>query len=126
MVLKLVAWKQLKCGFCGQEGTWWAESALKIAEVWQWWELLKHWWREQLKIAKVWWEFPKRWWRELLKGRDWKDPKVLVETAKALSAVTETPEAVDTGLPEGPTSLSGRCGGGQLRADAGAVRTWGN
>ena len=53
-------------------------------------------------------------------------PEVLAETAEEPPAVTETPEAVDPGIPDGPTSLSGRCGGGRLHGDAGAVSTRGN
>ena len=37
-------------------------------------------------------------------------------------AVTETPEAVDTEIPNGPTFLSGGCGGGQLFGDAEVVK----
>ena len=34
-------------------------------------------------------------------------PEALTETAERQPAVTETPEAVDTGIPDWPTSLSG-------------------
>ena len=47
-----------------------AETAQKIAEVWRWRELPKHWWREQPKMAEQWWEFPKRRWWKLPKGHD--------------------------------------------------------
>ena len=51
-------------------------------------------------------------------------PEALAEPAEAPSAVTETPEAVDTEIPE-PALISGGCCGGRLRADAGAVSTRG-
>ena len=38
------------------------------------------------------------------KGQRPEIPEALVETAEVLPAVTETPEVVDTGIPEGPTS----------------------
>ena len=78
-------------------GVWGAEAAPKIAKVWWWRELPKRWWWEQPKMGMVWWEFKKRLWWELPKGRDWQFPE-------APPAVTETPEAVDMGIPDGPTS----------------------
>ena len=49
----------------------------------------------------------------------------MVGTTK-LMAVTGIPEAVATKIPEVPTTRSGGCLGGRLRADAGAVSTRGN
>ena len=40
--------------------------------------------------------------------------------------VTEFPDAVDSGIPEAPTILSGGCLGGHLCADAWYVSTQGN
>ena len=48
-------------------------------------------------------ELPRCWW--------WEKPKVQ-------KAITEIPEAVDGGIPEAPTTLSGKCLGGRLHADA--------
>ena len=44
----------------------------------------------------------------------------------ALKIVTGIPKAVDVGNPEAPTTLSGGCLGGRLRAEAGAVIKRGN
>ena len=82
---------------------------LKIAEVWRWrklpkhwWqELPKHWWRENPKMAEHWWKFPKRCCWEL----PWmRIPEVVTDIAERLPAVTEMPEAVDLGISNGPTS----------------------
>ena len=51
---------------------------------------------------------------------------VVVGKPEVQRAVTEISEAVDAGIPDGSTILSGRCLGGQPHAYAVAVITRGN
>ena len=54
-------------------------------------------------------------------------PEVLVAgTPEVPKAVMEIPKAVAAGMIEAPTTLLGRCLGGRLHVNTGAVSTRGN
>ena len=94
----------------------------KVAEVWRWLasEALVAGKAEDGRAVA---EIPKLLMTGTTEGLRLRVPKAVTETAERQPAVTETPEAVDPGIPDGPTSLSGGCGGGRRCGGAGAIST---